>query len=449
MLAAELENVRQIASLYGLSKKKVSQRLLRIYRNTSKSAYYERKGKLARDTALREFKESPSVGRALQIAKAHVPIALANTRRSLLHGAENPISTPGRDNAEQSIFGTPRTKAIDFGNGAPYLLVIIDAEEEFDWSVVPSPSTSVEAMRSQGRAQRIFERFGVVPTYAVDYAVASQANGYEPLLDYLKDKKCEIGAQLHPWLNPPISEKLIPPNSFPGNLTASLEFEKLRVLTAAIQDNFRCQPALYRAGRYGIGPNTASILDRLGYEIDCSVVPFHDFREKFGPDFRYAMDSPYWFGPGNRLLEIPVTVGMTGQFARFGSALYPQLDRPFSRALRLPGVLARSSLLDRVRLTPEGISLPEAKRLTRSLLHRDGRRIFVLSYHSPSLEPGNTPYVRTTDDLKRFIDWIEAYLEFFFGELGGMAATPSCIFNEAAFASHPNRLRRAKPRPRG
>ena len=42
------------------------------------------------------------------------------------------------------------------------------------------------------------------------------------------------------------------------------------------------------------------------------------------------------------------------------------------------------------------------RRLTRTLLNR-GERIFTLSYHSPSLQPGNTPYVRNDRDLREVL----------------------------------------------
>ncbi len=61
--------------------------------------------------------------------------------------------------------------------------------------------------------------------------------------------------------------------------------------------------------------------------------------------------------------------------------------------------------------------------MTRALL-RSGHRVFSFTYHSPSLAPGNTPYVRTEADLRAFLRRIEQYLEFFFGEIGGRAATP-------------------------
>ena len=56
---------------------------------------------------------------------------------------------------------------------------------------------------------------------------------------------------------------------------------------------------------------------------------------------------------------------------------------------------------------------------------RDGVRVVTLSFHSPSLEPGCTAYVRDTADLSRFLDTCRRYLEWFLGPHGGTAATPA------------------------
>jgi hypothetical protein len=81
-------------------------------------------------------------------------------------------------------------------------------------------------------------------------------------------------------------------------------------------------------------------------------------------------------------------------------------------------VLARLRLLERIMLTPEGVSLTEMRRLTSALLQA-GHRVFALSLHSPSFVPGGTPYVRSAGDLTAFMSRIEAFLDFFFGEVGG------------------------------
>jgi hypothetical protein len=93
------------------------------------------------------------------------------------------------------------------------------------------------------------------------------------------------------------------------------------------------------------------------------------------------------------------------------------------KALHVPGILARLGLIERITLTPEGVSFEELRRLTRSLL-REGYRVFNFTYHSPSLVPGNTPYVKNESDLRTFLRRIEQYLEFFAGEVSGRAATP-------------------------
>lgn len=64
--------------------------------------------------------------------------------------------------------------------------------------------------------------------------------------------------------------------------------------------------------------------------------------------------------------------------------------------------------------------------LVRAMIRR-GQRIFMLSYHSPSMVPGNTPYVRTKQDLRTFMDRVEAFCDRFFGELGGTTSDPLAV----------------------
>jgi hypothetical protein len=51
--------------------------------------------------------------------------------------------------------------------------------------------------------------------------------------------------------------------------------------------------------------------------------------------------------------------------------------------------------------------------------------VFTFSYHSSSLLPGNTPYVRSQDDLDRMLRTIEDYLGFFIEDIGGKPMRPS------------------------
>ena len=135
-----------------------------------------------------------------------------------------------------------------------------------------------------------------------------------------------------------------------------------------------------------------------------------------------------------------------GAWARTRPGLYPIVASPLGEAVRLTAILARLKLLDRITLTPEGVSIDEAKRLTRELL-ADGHRVFSVSYHSPSLVPGFTPYVRDTGDFYRLLGWLEKYLAFFTGELGGRVMTARAIRDVALRQKPELDLPEAAPRP--
>ena len=304
------------------------------------------------------------------------------------------------------------------------VVVVVDTEAEFDWSrQQPRRAMGVTSVKLQMQVQRIFERYAVRPTYVLDYPVSTTREGYEIIRDLYRSGACEIGAHLQPWDNPPFIERKTDENSYPGNLPLELERQKLVLLSRGIEENLGVWPRIYKAGRYGVGHSTARILAELGYEIDLSVVPRTDLSRQFGPDFSHCEARPYWFGKSPMLLEIPLSIGYTGLLAHTGNLAYALTMNETLKALHVPGILARLHLVERITLTPEGISFEEQRRLTRALL-RDGQRVLTYSYHSPSLAPGNTPYVRSEADLRTFIHRIEQYLEFFGGEIGGRAVTP-------------------------
>lgn len=309
----------------------------------------------------------------------------------------------------------------------PLLLVVIDTEEEFDWRQPHSrANTAVTSIAAQGLAQDIFSRYGIVPTYVIDHPVASDSAAVGVLRGFYDLGACRIGTHLHPWVSPPHSESVTAFNSYPGNLPAELERAKLESLTTAIATAFGAKPTIYKAGRYGVGPATAGILEALGYKIDLSVVPYTRFTNDGGPDFSACGVDPWWFGTHGDLLEIPLTCGFYGLLRQAGPALYPRISGTVGMRLRLPGILARSNLLERIRLTPEGIDLQANLRLVRSL-YQQGRRIFTLTYHSPSLVPGMTPYVTSQAELAQFLATIDGVCAYFFEELGGRASDPQGI----------------------
>ncbi|MEO5376244.1 MAG: polysaccharide deacetylase family protein [Magnetococcus sp. DMHC-6] len=322
-------------------------------------------------------------------------------------------------------------------NTPPILMVVVDTEEEFDWNKpFAREAIAVTAMQEIERGQEICDSFGIKPVYVVDYPIVHQEMGFMPLLKLVTGDRAVIGTHLHPWVSPPFHEELSSQNAFPGNLDADLELAKLAHLTGKIQQVFGQRPLIYKAGRYGRGPHTEDILEYLGYCIDLSPMPPFDFRSVGGPDFSFFTPHPFWFGRGgekNRLLCLPTSGGFVGFLRWQGQKIYSMASAPWMQRMRGLGILSRLGALERVRLSPEGHTLEEMQRLTYALL-QDGVGVFTLSYHSPSLKPGCTPYVQDAIDLKYFLHRLEGYLDFFCNHLGGQVMTP---FEIKAFLEGP------------
>ncbi len=309
-------------------------------------------------------------------------------------------------------------------SASPTLFAVIDTEEEFDWNAPHSrEATSVTAMQHIGRAQSIFDRYHLKPTYVVDFPVAHQHDGYAPLADYVASDRCTIGAHLHPWVTPPYDEMVTATNSFPCNLPAALEAAKLRTLVQEIRTNFGVQPKSYKAGRYGIGAATVGTLRALEFEVDLSVNPHMDFTAQHGPSFVGFEARPFLLNGDQPILFLPCTVGYVGVAGDLGRPLHMMASARALQPLRAVGVLSKLGITNRVMLSPEGNTLEEMKSLARTLYDR-GLRTFSLTFHSPSVEPGHTPYVRTDADLREFLARIDGFCELFFRELGGVPGRP-------------------------
>jgi hypothetical protein len=313
---------------------------------------------------------------------------------------------------------------------SPELLIVVDTEEEFDWSrPFARENVATRSIPAQARAHEIYDRLGIVPTYVVDYPVATDPEAVRFLRALQEAGKAEVGAHLHPWVTPPHAEAVTTRNSYHCNLPPELERAKIAALTDAIETAFGTRPTAFKAGRYGYGPSTGKALAALGYQVDCSFVPHTDLSADGGPDFRFVPDAPHWLDNG--ILEVPLTVGFLGAAPGLGSKAAWLFDSPSAERLRIPGVLARSGLVARSRLTPEGTPADEQCRLIAAMARR-GHSLFSLTYHSPSLEPGNTPYVRDAAELERFLTAIEQVLTFFRDEMGGEFTTLSRVHSDYA-----------------
>lgn len=330
--------------------------------------------------------------------------------------------------ATGSMLAVPRAgrKAVFAPEFGQRVLLTVDTEEEFDWKApFRRDGYLLSHIAALPRFQSFCEQLGAHPVYLVDWPIVNYPPAVEVIGDAVRRGTADIGLQLHAWVNPPFDEAVGQHNSFAGNLPPALEAAKFAVLRDAVEAAFGAPPLIYRAGRYGLGPHTADMLLAAGIRIDTSVRPLFDYSEQGGPDYRRHPIAPYWIDERRQLIELPVTSVHAGRLRRLEWPLQ-QLRRHVPRAM---GALSRLGLLERIALTPEGVSIEEALRGI-DLALESGVAVLVLSFHSPSLAPGHTPYAKTPDEVERLYDWFAAI----YAALGARGVR-SCSVNDVIAAS--------------
>lgn len=298
------------------------------------------------------------------------------------------------------------------------VVVSIDTEED-NWHR-SRHDVAVENILEIPRLGAFLNGLGVRATYFTTYQVAIARPAVAALREACADGNAEIGAHLHPWNTPPLSEAFVPRNSMTKNLPAALQLAKIRALTTALGEAFDVAPRVFRAGRYGLGPETVEALICCGYEVDSSVSPFTNLESTDdGPNYEGAPLDVYRLGWGRdvrrpkangELIEIPLSSGFSRGPFRFWDPTRRLLERAPCRWLRLPGLAARLGIIKRLVLCPELASVADMLTLSQRLLEHGARHLH-LSWHSPTLKAGLSPFAATAADVARLYASLANYFE--------------------------------------
>lgn len=297
------------------------------------------------------------------------------------------------------------------------LIVSVDTEED-DWRP-RRDGVTIENIRELPRLDALFQRLGVRATYFATYQVAIHAWA-AALLRELHGGGAELGAHLHPWNTPPLDEPFAPRNTMLKNLPAALQLAKLERLTQTLREAFGGRPVAFRAGRYGLGPETVTALIQCGYRVDSSVTPFISWEDyDDGPTFVGAPLHAYRLAgdadvrvpqPAGPLVELPMSVAYSRSPSGIWAGLYRLLSAPALRRLHLRGIASRAGIVKRIALSPETDSVADMLRLSRRLMDA-GVQHLHLFLHSPSLTPGLSPFAPDRDGVEWMYRSIATYLE--------------------------------------
>jgi hypothetical protein len=298
-------------------------------------------------------------------------------------------------------------------------VVTIDAEED-NWGFECHKS-SVKNIKMIPRLQDLFDRYGIKPSYMVSYPVASCDWVVDIFSDILSKDKCEIGAHLHPWNTPPIREIICERNSMMKNLPYKLQVEKINVLTEKLEKVFGKKPRSFRAGRWGLGQDTIKALIECGYMVDSSVTPTISWRRSGeGPEYPDVENEPYWMTVdgeqhnqnSNRLiLEVPATIGFNRWPFEFWQQIHLKMQKGWLKSIKSVAIMHHTGLLRKIWLSPEISSAANMIALSKTMI-RNGIQFLNLSFHSTTLLPGKTPFVKNNIDLEDFYSRLEKLLDY-------------------------------------
>jgi hypothetical protein len=293
------------------------------------------------------------------------------------------------------------------------LVITVDTEPDDQWAPPVRgrlPQLTFENTRGLHRLSDHARRLGIAMTWMTSYATAR-----DPLSAALL-RECaaggdEIAGHLHGWETPPFADFDSGARPFIGEYPAAMRLAKHETLVRAHEDAFGRRPLSYRAGRWGVDALELEHITALGYEIDSSIAPGIDFRDRcglraLGPDFRrHLRAGPPRPARAGTLWQVPVSVTPIGPLGRGPAgatvARFAARRGPRSQA----GVLAhraldRSGLQRLVWVRPLRHPRDLLVAATRELV-RQGAPILNVMFHSSEAFVGTSPLSRTRADTDR------------------------------------------------
>lgn len=274
-----------------------------------------------------------------------------------------------------------------------YFIITVDTESDNQWDVYNSQTT--HNAKYIPRFQEVCDEYGFKPVYLVDYSMAND----DFLVKYLNRadvmEKSEVGMHLHAWDTPPYYEIKAKYDARPYLMEypRDIAYSKIEALNKLLEDKFERKMYSHRAGRWAINEEYIKNLEKLGYEVDCSVTPGINWNKQKGAniggsDYTKEKREIHFFCSSN-ILEIPMTVGTV-----YGTSI-----RRKDGFIRMGKDLIQSVMGKRIALRPALYKNDELLRLIDSLEQKNcGYLEFMV--HSSELMPGGSPYFKTEEEIQ-------------------------------------------------
>jgi len=281
-----------------------------------------------------------------------------------------------------------------------YFLITIDTEGDNLWEWKEGDNITVENGKWLDPFQLLCEQYKFVPTYFINYEVASDDYYVGILNSYIERNTCEIGIHLHAWNTPPDFrlDKIYNGQPYLIEYPISVMKEKFDFVYNLISTKFKIRPTSHRAGRWAMNNDYFDILKEYGIIADCSFTPGVSWKHDFGATRSSGADyssASYYPCHINGVLEIPMTIRKI-RGASTGSILHRIRTRIAGEHVWLrPSTFSSESIINLI----EKVDSP-----TNDYLE------FMI--HSSELMPGGSIYCQKQDDVSRLYDRIKTIFDY-------------------------------------
>lgn len=307
-------------------------------------------------------------------------------------------------------------------NSIPFLITI-DTEGDNLWAK-PTIITS-ENSKYLNRFQALCENYQYKPTYLTNYEMAIDENFCKMAREALQKNMCEIGMHLHSWNSPPyysLTENDNENHPFLVDYPDEIMEQKIMFMTKLLEKQFGEKIYSHRSGRWAMDTRYMNLLEKYGYEVDCSVAPYCKFDvkseiHKYYDCVDYSGFTCYPYFTNKRdfstcgdmnILELPVTIlsGSTLYDNRYIKYLLSKnIGKQFKRVLR------KFKFNDFYWLRPRHNNLAEMKSVVNKVIKNE-LPYAEFMIHSSELMPGGSPTFKTEQSIELLYKNLEELFKY-------------------------------------
>ena len=282
-----------------------------------------------------------------------------------------------------------------------YFIITIDTEGDNLWQWKMNGEIKTENTLYLSRFQDLCNKYGFKPVWLSNWEMINDTKFVEFIKENLNNNRCELGAHLHAWNNPPYYELSSNENSGAPYLIEypdEIMEQKIKILNDNFKSTFGFVPITHRAGRWAMNNTYFKLLKKYGYKIDCSYTPGIDWSNSLGqtidfkgPNYRNVKTSPQYI---EGILEVPLI-----SFKKY----------LFLSCSSIKGFFKNCYYLikgKRILLRPNGKNLEELKWIvSKDIKSKNDYLMFML--HSSEFMPGGSPTFPTHESIEKLFEDLE------------------------------------------